>query len=45
MYDIWGKSQVFYNHDEVLEFAFKKEKKIRTEYGVSTIHATKYSFN
>lgn len=51
MYDVWGKSKVYYSQNEAFEEAQKRFNEIINsdfpicEYGIQIIDATKYSFN
>jgi|GEM_PF-5369941 len=45
MYDVFGKSPVFYDEKEAREYAFKKHDEYDyTEYGVCDIDAGEYNF-
>jgi len=51
MYDVWGKSKVYYSQKEAFEEAQKRFNEIINsdfpicEYGIQMIDARKYSFN
>lgn len=45
MYDMWGKSEVFYTREEAKAAAEKEFQRVRwTEYGTVEVDATEFSF-
>lgn len=45
MYDVWGRSEVFYTWREAEEYAKSLSKRFDTEYGIQSIDAREFSFN